>query len=364
MKAKGKFVLTGVLLVALVMACIPTSAYAAIYQAGMELFSSYSNMTEEEIYSSKKNTPADDLVSEIIELEEALPTMDEKIAILPHLMALIEMGDEFSASELIELIENQNTDVGLDSAFVKMYIDKGADPSDLLALLDDDGVAQETKEYIVALGDFSTTELSSIFNSHNDNIAVVAMKRIAVIDDQLALELAVPVFSASNKKITDSKYIAAFLGVAEYCENHIGDTTEEAALALKLKDQVVPIMQSLYNTSSNELMKDQAIYAMARMGDYDVFAYIIESEDIDFDLKVTTIERNVDVMIEKISTATTLEEIDVIISAMRLHPIIEVGEALEMAISEGKLAATRDTSSIISFIENNGIEGVNKYENK
>lgn len=42
---------------------------AAIYQAGIELFSGYTNMTEEEIYNSKKNVPAEDLVSEIMEYQ-------------------------------------------------------------------------------------------------------------------------------------------------------------------------------------------------------------------------------------------------------------------------------------------------------
>lgn len=364
MKPKGKFVLTGVLLVALVMACIPTSAYAAIYQAGMELFSSYSNMTEEEIYSSKKNTAADDLISEIIELEEALPTMDEKIAILPHLMALIEMGDEFSASELIELIENQNTDVGLDSAFVKMYIDKGADLSDLLSLLNEDGVAQETKEYIVALGDFSTTELSSIFNSHNDNIAVVAMKRIAVIDEQLAFELAMPIFTTANKTMTSEQYVAACLGIAQFFENYTPKTAEDEAMFQKMKEQMSTQLQSLYSTYPNDLVKDQAIYAMARMGDYDLFEYIIESENIDFDLKVTTIERNVELMLEKVSVATSPEDIATIIVAMQLHPIVDVGDALSDAVSSGRLTATVEITSLINYIDTNGIEGVNKYESK
>lgn len=359
MKIKGKLILTGILIVAFVIACLPASAYATIYQS---VFSPYSNMTEEEIFNSKKNADPSELISEITALEKALPAMDDKSAITPHLMALIEMEDEFTATELITLIKDPETDVGLDSAFVQMYVNKGAESSELIPLLSEDGIAKETKEYIAALGDFSTAELSEIFSSSNDNVAVIAMKRIAVLDDELALELVLPMFSDTKKALTDEEYISAFLGAAEYCENHMDGTTEEAIRAKELKKQIIPIMKNIYNTSSNDLLKDQAIYAMARMADYDVFTYIIESEDIDFDLKVSTIERNVDLMIEQVSTATTLDEIDTIITAMNLHPIIEVGEALEMAVAENNFVANKNVFDTIDFIESNGIERVNKYE--
>lgn len=364
MEKKNKLVLTGLLLVALIMFCLPTYGYAAMHQADTELFTDFSDVTEEEIYNLKKDSSAKELVSEIMKLEESLPTMDEKIAIVPHLTALIDMDNEFSAAELITLIEDEDTDVGLDSAFIKMYVNNGYDVSNLLPLLNDDGIAQEAKEYIVALGNFSSSELSSIYTSHDDSIAVIAMKRIAVIDDQLAFELAASVLSSDNNMVTDEKYIAAFLGVAEYYENHCDDATRDVAL-VRTREQFVPIMKDLYDTSSNELLKDQAVYAMSRIGNYDLFTYIIESENIDFDLKVSTIERNVDLMVEQVSTTTSLQEIDTIIAAMRLHPIIEVGEALEIAATEGSLASTRGRSEIydiISFIEKNGIEGVNKSE--
>ena len=362
MKTKGKLVLTGLLLAALIMACIPTSVYAAIYQAGVELFAGYSNMTEEEIYNSKKYVPADDLIAEIIELENALPSMNDKIAIVPHLMALIEKSDEFTAGELIALIEDPNTDVGLDSAFVKMYVNKGADASNLISLLDDNDIAQETKEYIVALGDFSTTELSTIFEDNNSSIAVVAMKRIAVVDEELAFELAMPIFTTANKTMTSEQYVAACLGAAQFFEKYTPKSAEEEAMFLKMKEQMSTQLQSLYSTYPNDLVKDQAIYAMARMGDYDLFEYIIESESIDFDLKVTTIERNVELMVEKVSAATSLEDISTIIIAMQLHPIADGGNALSNAVSNGRLTATAEITALINYIETNGIEGVNKYE--
>lgn len=362
MKAKSSFVLTIVLMVALIMACIPTSVYASIYRSGIELFSGYADMTEEDIFYSKEKVPADDLIKEIIELESALPSSNDKSAIVPHLVALIEKSDEFTSDELVNLIKDSKTDVALDSAFVKMLVNKVSDTTGLMSLLEDDSVAQETKEYIVALGAFSASEFAEIFKKNTDSVAIVAMKRITAMDENLAYELALPVLTASNEKVTSEQYIAACLGVAQYFENHAPLSAKDEDAYVKAKESVVTCIKKLYNTDSDELVKDQAIYALARMGDYDVFEYIINSEEIDFDLKVSTIERNIPLMIETISNASSVDEIKTVITAMQLHPIIDVGSALSDAISTGKIAKSVEITSLISYIETNGIKGVNKYE--
>ncbi len=360
MKKKNKLIITGVLLVALIMACLPTSVYAAIYQAGAQLFADFTTMSDEEIYNSKKNIPASDLVDEIIELESALPSMNDKIAIVPHLMALIEKADSFTADELVSLIKDPETDVALDSAFIKMYANIGADFSDLLPLLNDSQLAQESKEYIIALGDFSVKELSGLFNTYNDSLSIVAMKQIAVIDEQTAFKLAAPLVSGTQKVVSNEKYIAAFLGVAAYYDSADGELTSVSEK--ETKQQLISAMKNIYDRNDNDLVKDQAIYAMARMDDYETFAYIIASENIDFDLKVTTIERNVNLMIDVISTATKAEEISPIIAAMKLHPISQVGVALEQSVESGKMARNQDITDTIAYIEKFGIEGVDKYD--
>lgn len=107
MKKQRSHILTAVLIVAIVMACIPTSVYAALYNTGLEFFSKYDSLNEEQIYSSRVEVDRDELISEIIMLEENLPDMDDKIAMLPHLTALIDKAKEFSEEELINLIREK-----------------------------------------------------------------------------------------------------------------------------------------------------------------------------------------------------------------------------------------------------------------
>lgn len=359
-KTKVKILITSVLLVALVLACLPSNVYAAIYQAGMSLFS---GMTEEEIYEMKKQSDEHELISEIISLEKSLPSTSDKTAILPHLMALIEKSHKFTADELITLIKSDQTDAALESALVQMYIDKGADSAKLIQLLDNNDISEDTKVYIVATGDFSTAELSSIFTSYDDDISVVAMKRITAISCEEALSLALNVLNGDAKDATDEKCIAAFLGFAAYCESNSNTEAGKVQMSTEKKQSIISLIKTLYATSSNERVKDQAIYALARIADYDLFAYIIESEDIDFDLKVTTVERNIGLLLEIIASETALsEKMDVIIEAMEILPVAEVGEALQLAVDEGRLDADESVSNVIDYIEAEGLEGIYKYE--
>lgn len=358
---KKKFLLTISLLLAISLMCLPTTVYANAFQNFKNLFSEYFHMNEEEIYETKKNSSGKELIDEIIQLEESLPEDDDRIAILPHLIALIEKSDEFKNKEIIELIKDEKTKIGLDSALVKMYLNNGGNSSELFSLLYEENITPELKEYVVSITDFSTDELAKIFTSFSNNVSIIAMKRIAIIDNKLAFDLSNNVLVNNGSRISDEKYIAAFLGFTEYYEKNFDDEDVKSEIS-STKENFISIMRSLYNTTSNNLLKDQIIYAMARMKDFDLFSYIIMSEDIDFYLKVSAIERNIDLLINKVSTAKSAEELSTVAYAMKLHPIVEVGNELKKLISKKQFIVTKDILELADYIEQNGILGAYKYE--
>ncbi len=47
---------------------------------------------------------------------------------------------------------------------------------------------------------------------------------------------------------------------------------------------------------------------------------------------------------------------------MRLHPILEVGNAIEEAVYQGSIPNTNQIIETINYIKQNGIEGVLKDE--
>ena len=362
MRTKRKLAITGILSVALILTCIPSSVYGALYESGSELFSCYKGMTEDEIYSLKKNDSANDLIEEIMGLEKELPKMDDKMAILPHLTALVDKKDEFTDDELLELIKRTDTDTGLDSAFVKMYVGKGADASKLLPLLEDENVDLEVKEYIVAIGDFSKEELRSIFLNNDDSVSVIAMKKLTVLDEAVAYEIASQLLRDDSHQMTSEQYVSACLGIAEHFEVYqpVSESDRKAFSEERLR--AISLLWNLYYANSDELVQDQAIYALGRMHDYDVFKSIIESSKIDFYLKVTVIEENAALMVDLVSNASSLEEIEIVVTAMSLHPITDVGEVLSEVVTNGRLLETKEIKELIDYIKNEGVMWVDKYD--
>lgn len=355
LKRRGQLGFTGLLIVVITLTMLPVIFYKTLYQVGQELHLPFFQMDEEDIFNLQKEKKASELLQEIIELEKTLPGVEEKMALSPYLLALIEKEAEFTENQLIERMRDEETDSGLESALLRMLMNKNEKAADFIPLLNDDGIRQETKESIVALGNFSKAELGEIFSSYNDGIAIMAMKRIAPLDAGMALELASPLLLSPHQDISDEKTIAAFLGVARYFEYHSRDGEDEE-FDIALKDKIGAAIKEIYKTSSNNHLKDQAIYAMARMKDYDLFAYIIDSEDVDLELKVSATESNVDLMIERISTARTYDDIRVILYAMKLYPIIEVGTALESSLAYHQLETNKEVTELIEFIKNNGVK--------
>ncbi len=88
---------------------------------------------------------------------------------------------------------------------------------------------------------------------------------------------------------------------------------------------------------------------------YPIFAEIIERSDIEEYIKISAIERNTDAMTEWISDAESAEDISAVISAMYIHPLAEIGDALKAAAESGKLKSCAETEHVIEYIEKNGI---------
>lgn len=346
--------LSGLLVLAIILTNIPTSVYAAVYNKGYELFSQYVNMNEDEIYDSKVKDSRENLLSEIKVIEKELSGNGDEIALLPHAMALIEKKDEFSQDEIIRLLKNAETGAVLESALIKIYIEKNADKDMLVALTDNTELNKESKEYIVALSDLSNEELKDIYYKNDNSVAIIAMKKLMIADSKMAFEIASKMLLGESQKISDNKFLSIFLGIGEYYSKY--DIKDGQ------KDLIIEKMKELFNISENDIIKDNIVYSMARMQDFELFKYIIESENIDTELKISTIERNINLLVEKASIKTSQDELFYIIKAMRIHPILEVGEALKTSSAKGLQTESSELFEIIEYIKNNGIKGVHKYE--
>lgn len=348
------FLITVLLVLSIILANIPITVYASIFDIAHKLFEQYTNKTEEQIYAMKLKDSKENLLAEIKSMDKELSGSD-KIAILPHAMALVEKKDEFSQDEIIGLLNNKETEGMLEGALIRIYIGKNYDKNKLLEFIDNACIDLESKESIVSLSDLSNDELKNIFYKNNSRIVIIAMKRLMVSDYKMAFDIALDTFMKDTDNITDEKLLSSLLGIGEYYSRN--DVNDEQ------KANIVEKMKKLFDTSKNELIKDNVIYSMARMKDFKIFKDIIENENVDIPLKISAIERNLNLIINKISTnASSKDEISCIEAAMKIHPILEVGEVLKKSIDNGLYKNNSTLLETIKYIENNGVKGVFKYE--
>lgn len=347
---KKRIILVGVLLVAVIGASVPLG----ISMSDRHLLSK----SEDAMYEEAKEYSTDRLIRRINRLEKKFPDITDKNKLLPLYTALIERSNEFSEEQLVNLIEKKETLSGIDEAFVTMYSTEGYNTSKMMELMDDPEISDHTKEYITAHCNFSVEELSEIFRSNDGKSATIAIKRITAIDSNTAMKLIQEFVNSDSGSISEEKYVSICLGIASYYEENQSPEDIEA-----MKSIYIPMIKKIFEDGNSTHVKDQAIYALGRICDYDLFMWLIENEKIDKALKISVIERNYRPMKRWVEAAKSENDIRAILEAMQIHPILEIADALEEAINQGNLQKTDEMISLIDYIRKNGINAVDKYEN-
>lgn len=311
--------------------------------------------SEDEIYAQMKNVSSEKLIKKINRFEKKLPAMPDKTALVPFYTALMEKADDFSEEQLITLIQDQDTLAGIETVLVEMYAADGYDSSAIRPLLDDPEIEENTKACIVSNCDFSKDDLCDIFRKYDGLTAVTAMKKIANADSDAAMQL-VDEFVKSGSQSAE-KYQSVCLGIAQYYEEHHTAKDLEA-----MQTVYIPMLKQIYEQNPSKLVRNQAVYAMARICDYELFTWLIENESIDDLLKISVIERNYRLMKAQVSRAESEEDIRAVMEAMRILPTLEIADAMQQAVDAGNLPASEELRSLIDEIRREGVPAVDKYE--
>ena len=312
---------------------------------------------EDTVYAEACRLDTDKLIRKIIRLEKKRSAMPDKTALLPLYTALTERSDEFSAEQLIAQIQREETLPGIEEAFVEMYAAEQYDSAKMLALLDDPETAEETREYITSHCDFTEGTLCDIFRNNDGRTAVIAMQRLNAANPETAMRLVRTFMESDPDTVSDEKYIAICLGIAQYYEEH----TDPDDIA-SMKNNYIPMMQQLAENGKSETVRNQAVYALGRLCDYDLFAWIIDNDRIDDYCKISVTERNYRQMKAWIAEAESEDDIRAVLDAMRIRPTLEIADALEEAIAQKKLPESDELHALIETIRAEGIPAVDKYE--
>lgn len=348
-KKMKNLLLSFMLIVTILAINMPSNVYGKAQNFLSELFIK----SEEQIYLEKQRLSKDELINEIQLIEIDLEKEEDQIVLLPHVTALLDKKNQFSKSEIKKLLVETDSDSVIESALIKMYVDNKFENEELLDLLSSDYLSKDTKEYFFSIGEFDSAELEKLYYEYDDEFGDVIMKRFLMADPNKAQKIAVDGLLNIDSMYTNEKIVGNLIGSGNFVKNNKNYLSRSDIE--KIEDKIIDV----YYNSDNELVQDQAIYALSNMCDFDVFTNIIGNDEYDFLLKVSAIEKNVKVILNKLESKPTEEELVTILKAMNLHPISDVGDKLETldisSLSKNVLDMKTQTEI---FIKNNGVEGV------
>ena len=330
------------------------SVFATMSSGVIDSLKPYSQMTEDEIYALKLKDNPNELLNEIIEIDKEMINDQGKIALIPLLSALIQKYDTFSKEEMIELLENKNLSPEVETSLIKMYFMKTKEIESLIPLLNGESLSDNAKGYMVAIGKLPTTQLENIIDSFDNEVTVIAMKKLLVADKDVAFQVGKKILLETTTEVSNEKLIAALLAVGGFYYSNPDVETNKELISEKLK--------AIFLTHHDELVRDNAIYALSKMRSDELLEYILDKKDIDTSLKISAVDRNLKRLAKLAQEFTSEHELELVLKAMNVLPILEIGELLLNNKNFENYSHSTKVAETLEFIEKNGMKGVFKYE--
>jgi len=330
------------------------SVFATMSSGEIDSLKPYSQMTEDEIYALKLKDNPNELLNEIIEIDKEMINDQGKIALIPFLSALIQKYDTFSGEEMIELLENKDLSPEIETSFIKMYHMKTKEIESLIPLLNGKSLSYNAKGYLVAIGKLPTTQLENLIDSFDNEVTVIAMKKLLVADKGVAFQVGERILLETTTEVSNEKLIAALLAIGGFYNSNPDVETNKELISEKLK--------TIFATHSDELVRDNAIYALSKMRSDEILEYILDNKDIDNSLKISAVDRNLKRLAKLAQEFTSEHELVLVLKAMNVLPILEIGELLMNNSNLENYSHMTEVAETLGFIEKNGMKGVFKYE--
>lgn len=351
---KNSLIITLILVFAILFSNMSPGVYGENFKKNKSdvILSKYIGKDANEIYQIKTNESKEALLKEFKEIEESINLDRDMTVLIPFAVALMEKKDSFTNDEILSIIKDEDVGAGLESTLIQMYSRKNGNKNELEKLLKDNKIDINTKKLIIGTNSFSAKELKNFFKENDNVLAISAIKKLMVNDLELNSEIVKEVL-LSSQKVTDEKLIASYIGIGEYYNKKKSDN---------VKNIIVEKMKNEFKRNNNEMVKDNIIYSLAKMNDLNILKYIINSKDIDKELKVSAIERNLVLLIETIQNDISEENLDFVLDVMQVHPITDINNDLKKLTTNYQFSNNKKLLDTISYIEKNGIKGVFKYE--
>lgn len=297
-----------------------------------------------------------ELIAEI----KALSLQDVGWGLIPFVSELAERKDEISEREIISEIKNISNSLFIQEIMVDLYIWKNPDSvirGDLKQLLNDTAVSNEVKSRIVSQSSFNSDDielLNSLIENNDDILAFNALKKLSSVNEKEAYLLSKKILenyeSESNMRIS-----AAQKSAAKYLRKNADPEAR--------KEFIKQCKQILESPKTDEMLKESSRFALSDMRTKESITEIINSDFFDQSVKVFCIDQNNKILKEMLTSSSDESDIEIVIKAMEIFPLADLGEELEelqTGIKNPELKARCE--KVVESIKLNGIKACPKWE--
>ena len=335
---------------------IPTGVYAYDKWSVMEN-ELLSLDTEEEIISYFQNKDFDELIFEMNLFNDDLT---EPALIYPA-TALLEKAKDISPEKIIREIKNEknNESVRITLIQINSALGNEAINDELLPLLYNDNTSIDIKRNILLDSSLNEELYEEVAIGEDSELAFHALLQLELVAPEKASAISNAFISNFNGKVTP-QLRASIMEKGRSLRNN--STDEDITAFIKLCDEILKSTTKTKNEYSDDsLVADTIIFALSETRSKEGISYIIANEEIDDITKSGSIDENALVLKEMLAGLPSKKDVEIVVKAMNIHPIIEIAPALEDLMKIKKQNPgfeTLELSRIETAIQNIVDEGV------
>ena len=190
--------------------------------------------------------------------------------LIPYACALYDKKNEFSETELVDLILRIDTLGEVESVLAEMLMEKDIDFDDLLYLQQKD-IDINTKMLLLQSDSIDITHLKEYTYLGEDFRSRTAMQQLSFRDDKMALDIALDLLRMNS--ISYYQLSAVNVALDQYYRYHPDDDT--------LKQEVIDRLFYIYNNTEDEQEHFWIMESLGWCQDWNLFTSMIDNENID-----------------------------------------------------------------------------------
>lgn len=356
--------ITLVLMIALVLALVCAPAISS-------LLPNYKQTLEASVNNYKDMSKSDLIEAMKEEFAEATQNGDSD-SLIPIASVFHQRRTEFTADELLVLIEDSTLDTFLRVTCVQVLNDipgyDGSDPRLSVLVKKDipDSVKQSLITHFGYKGGITVSDLMSLATDDNEAVAFHAIKRLNQVDSNRAYQLSKNILQ--NYRSVNEGQLKAAINVFSQLEKNpvVGSTLKSIQSDKNLLFNVTEIV---LNGNYKSTTRDNVMFSIADMNTYESMEYLIHHNKVDEIIKTSVVDRNYHTLIKILENEPTIQQIEFVVKCMEICPINEVAASLEKTmISSPELISKNNNITedkivdVLEYVENQGRNANHRWD--